>query len=211
MLRVTAEHFFVEYNMYFKVLHNLPHPPDWMIERIDMRYRPDMELFSPTDTEYVAIDEVTDWQAQDYNWIKPMASNKNLRYRFNTEDEQWINDNITSEFERANSGVMFFDHEQLPHTDTTRKYVLLYNIETGGPNATLSFWQELGHSINRTRGLAVDRGEHLELLESITGPDRCWYLLNTQVLHSVEGVSERRTNLQVSFEALPSRFSTLLS
>jgi hypothetical protein len=192
--------------MYFKVLPDLPHPPDWMIEGIDMRYRPEMDNFSPTSSEYLAIDEVDHWQSQQYHWIKPMASNKNIRYRFNERDEQWMKENIASEFEEDNSGVMFFDYEQLPHTDTTRKYVLLYNIETGGPDATLSFWQENGHDIKRTRGLAVDRGNHLTLLETITGPERCWYILDTQVLHSVEGVSERRTNLQLSFENLPEKF-----
>jgi len=197
--------------MFFKILPDLPHPPEWMIERIDMRYRPDMDLFSPTDSEYVAIGKAEDWQDQTYNWIKPMASNQNLRYRFNAEDEAWIKANIVSEFREDNSGVMFFDHEQLPHTDTTRKFVLLYNIETGGPNATLSFWQEAGHPVNRERGLAVDRGDHMTLLEQVTGPDCCWYILDTQVLHSVEGVTERRTNLQVSFEELPNQFSAIFN
>ena len=197
--------------MYFKILPDLPQPPEWMIERIDMRYRPGMDLFSPTDSEYVAIDKAEDWQDQTYNWIKPMASNQNLRYRFNAEDEAWMKENIASEFREDNSGVMFFDHEQLPHTDTTRKFVLLYNIETGGPNATLSFWQEAGHPINRERGLAVDRGDHMHLLVQVTGPDRCWYILDTQVLHSVEGVTKRRTNLQLSFETLPDQFSAIFN
>lgn len=194
--------------MYFKVLPDLPHPPQWMIDRIDMRYRPDMDKFSPVDSEYVAIDKADDWQSQQYHWIKPMASNQNLRYRFKDDDEAWIRENITPEFEADNSGVMFFDYEQLPHTDTTRKYVLLYNIETGGPTATLSFWQEKGYNIHRERGLAIDRGNHLTLLDQITGPSRCWYILDTQVLHSVEGVTERRTNLQVSFNDFPEQFMT---
>jgi hypothetical protein len=195
--------------MYFKILPGLPHPPDWMIERIDMRYRPDMDLFSPTDAEYLSIDKTEDWQDQSYDWIKPMASNKNLRYRFNKEDENWMKQNITSEFEADNSGVMFFDYEQLPHTDTTRQYVLLYNIEAGGPDATLSFWQEEGYPIQRERGLAIDRGPHLTLLDQVTGPLRVWYILDTRTLHSVESVTERRTNLQLSFNTLPEEIAKL--
>lgn len=189
--------------MYFKLLPNLPHPPDWMINKIDMRYRPDLDLFSPTADDYVSIDEVEDWKDQSYDWIKPMVSNNNLRYRFNREDEEWMSNNITPDFIRDNSGVMFFDHEQLPHTDTTRRYVMLYNFEVGGPDATLSFWQENGYPIERERGLAIDRSADLKLLESIKGPLNCWYILDTRIIHSVENITERRSNLQLSFHQLP--------
>ena len=187
----------------FKILPDLPHPPSWMVDNIDLRYRPKMEKFKTEDQEFLKIDTLDQWKDQEYNWIKPMSSNGNLRYRFNQKDEDWVTENITTKFEANNSGVMFFDTPQLPHTDTTRHYVLLYNIETGGPDATLSFWREKGKDVNRERNLAVDRGEHLELIKQIHGPENCWYLFNTQVLHSVEGMEGRRTNLQISFNEEP--------
>jgi hypothetical protein len=190
---------------YYKVL-DLPSPPAELIDKIDRVYRPDLGLFKSDNLDYLSIDKTDDWQDQTYNWIKPMASNQNIRYRFNDEYTQWVRENIIDTFEENNSGVMFFDKEQLPHTDTTREFVLLYNIETGGPDATLSFWQEDGHPVLRERGLAVERSSHLKLLDKIQGPHNCWYILNTQVIHSVENVTSRRTNFQVSFNALPEKF-----
>jgi hypothetical protein len=166
---------------------------------IDRVYRPNLEKFS-SDSDHLRIDQTEDWFNQEYNWIKPMASNNNVRHHFKQEYLDWIRTNITAEFDESNSGVMFFDTPQLPHTDTTRKFVLLYNVETGGPDASLVFWQQENYSILRERGLAVERSTALKELERINGPTGCWYLMNTQVLHSVEGVSERRLNLQISFK-----------
>lgn len=190
---------------FYKLLPDLPKPPKELIEKIDMVYRPDINLFEPEKQDYLAIDQRNDWQDQSYQWIKPMASNKNIRYRFNEEYTQWIKDNIIDTFEENNSGVMFFDYPQLPHTDTTRNFVLLYNVETGGPDARLCFYQEQGHPVVRERGLAVDTNQLIRL-ESIVGPSDCWYILNTQVIHGIEGITSRRTNFQVSFNHCPERF-----
>lgn len=187
-------------NWYCQLLTHLPKPPDSLINKIDRVYRPNIQKFSNTDAEYLKIDQVDDWANQEYNWIKPMASNANVRHHFTDEYLEWIKNNITKNFDESNSGVMFFDSPQLPHTDTTRKYVLLYNVETGGDNADLCFWQEKHFPVVRERGLAVERGSHLELLERINGPSNCWYLMNTQVMHSVENVTSRRLNLQISFK-----------
>lgn len=191
---------------FYKLLPHLPKPPQELVERIDMVYRPNIDLFKPNDTDHLAINQTDDWKDQEYNWIKPMASNTNVRYRFNEEYTQWIKNNIIDTFEENNSGVMFFDQAQLPHTDTTREYVLLYNIETGGPNAKLCFYQETGYPVLRNRGIAVAR-DKLILLDSIAGPKDCWYALNTQVIHGIEEATERRVNLQISFrKEIPTQF-----
>jgi hypothetical protein len=189
---------------YYIVLDHLPHPPDHLVEKIDKVYRPAQPLFKQDDKNYLRVDTVTDWKNQEYNWIKPMASNPNVRHRFTSEYENWVRENIIDEFDDYNSGIMFFDTEQLPHTDTTRKYVLLYNVETGG-NTTLSFWQEEGHPVFRDPGLAVNRGPHLKLIKSVNGPAKCWYLLDTRVIHSVENMSGLRVNFQVSFSKFPEK------
>lgn len=190
---------------FYKLLPDLPKPPKELIEKIDMVYRPDINLFEPEKQDYLAIDRRDDWHDQSYQWIKPMASNKNIRYRFNEEYTQWVKDNIIDTFEENNSGVMFFDHPQLAHTDTTRNFVLLYNVETGGPDARLCFYQEEGYSIVRERGLAVSSNQLIRL-KSIVGPHNCWYILNTQVIHGIEGITSRRTNFQVSFNEYPEKF-----
>ncbi len=136
-----------------------------------------------------------------------MASNNNVRRHFNEEFTTWIKDNVTEKFQSSNSGVMFFDEPQLPHTDVTRDFVLLYNIETGGRNSEVCFWQEKGQPLYRERMLAVERGPHLDLVDRIHGPFDCWYIMNTRIIHSVENVSGLRINLQISFDTeLPKEF-----
>jgi hypothetical protein len=129
-----------------------------------------------------------------------MASNNNVRQHFNAECIDWIKEKITQQFEFGNSGVMFFDEPQLPHTDVTRDFVLLYNVDTGGNDSEVCFWREKGYPIYRERMLAVDRGPHLELIDRINGPFDCWYLMNTRIIHSVENLGGLRVNLQISFD-----------
>lgn len=129
-----------------------------------------------------------------------MASNKNVRQHFNDDFIHWIKRNITSEFQSGNSGVMYFDEPQLPHTDVTRDFVLLYNLETGGQDSQLCFWQEKGQKLLRERMVTVARGPSLQLVDSIKGPFDCWYIVNSRIIHSVEQVSGLRLNLQISFD-----------
>ena len=74
---------------------------------------------------------------------------------------------------------MYFDEEQLPHTDLTREWSLLYNVFTGGDDVELCFWQEPGHPIHRTDGYKTwPSTDGLELLECVKGPlhrDVCPY------------------------------------
>ncbi|MBC7539867.1 MAG: hypothetical protein H7281_13680 [Bacteriovorax sp.] len=184
----------------YKLLPSLPKPPISLIGKIDNLYRPSLNRFSPYDENFLGIDKNSDWKKQTYEWIQPMASNKNLRHHFNDEFIKWIQENILSEFQESNSGVMFFDEPQLPHTDLTRDFVLIYNVETGGAESTLCFWQEEGEKILRERMITSERGPHLKLIDSVKGPFDCWYIMNTKILHSVEKVESLRLNLQISFD-----------
>ena len=184
----------------FQILPHLPHPPKWLIKKIDDSFRPKQEAFSQVSSSHLEIKEDSDWKNQSYNWIQPMASNKNKRCHFEPEFLAWIRENITPTFQESNSGVMFFDEPQLPHTDLTRDYVLLYNLRPGGKNPILSFWHEEKEELYRDRMVTSKRGAHLRLIDSIQGPFDCWYLMNTRILHSVENVEELRLNLQISFD-----------
>lgn len=186
---------------YFKVLPDLPKPPAELVNKIDYCYRPANANFIPSSSAYLGIKARSDWKQQAYDWIQPMTSNNNVRRHFDDEFTAWIRSNITRQFQFGNSGVMFFNEPQLPHTDTTRDFVLLYNVACGGPDTTLCFWQERGQPLRRERMLAVARGPHLELLDSIKGPFDTWYLMNARVVHSVENMTGVRVNLQVSFDS----------
>jgi hypothetical protein len=191
----------------FRIIPDLPKPPVELIGEIDFSTRPENEEFSPDSSRYLGIKQRSDWKKQQYDWIQPMASNKNVRHHFNEEFTDWIRHNITPEFQFSNSGVMFFNEPQLPHTDTTRDFVLLYNVASGGSETTLCFWQEREQPLRRERMLALERGPHLTLIDSIRGPFDAWYLMNARVVHSVENMTGVRVNLQVSFDTeLPQAF-----
>lgn len=184
----------------FKLLPDLPHPPVSLIDSIDDQYRPAVEIFSPHNEKFVGIRKNEDWKNQSYEWIQPMASNRNMRHHFKEDFQLWIEQNITPEFQQSNSGVMFFDEPQLPHTDVTRDFVLLYNVRPGGEESTLCFWKEKDKPLIRDRMVTGQRGSNLELIDSVKGPFNCWYIMNTRIIHSVEQVKGLRLNLQVSFD-----------
>ena len=185
---------------YCQILPHLPPPPPWLTERYNPSRRPAPDKFTATEGPYVGLKERQDWKQQSYDWIQPMASNRNVRHHFDEVSLEWVRKNLVSEFAEKNSGLMFFDETQLPHTDSTRDFVLLYNVETGGPDTELCFWQEVGQPIFRQRMTTSERGPHLKKIFSLKGPSQCWYLMNTMVLHSVENVTGLRINWQISFE-----------
>ena len=186
---------------YFKIL-DLPEPPQWLLDTIDQSKRPDFAAFNP-DAEHghMGINAASDWKGQQYQWIKPMHSNRNARHLFESNATEWLLENISRNFNTKNSGWMYFDEEQLPHTDLTREWTILYNVDTGGDDVELSFWQEPGYPIHRTTGHQTwDNCDGLTLLETINGPFNCWYLMHTTCIHSVKNMSATRLNLQLSFD-----------
>ena len=61
---------------YFKILDNLPPPPQWLLDQIDVNERPDYEAFNPdADQGHMEIKKTEDWKRQEYKWLKPMTSN----------------------------------------------------------------------------------------------------------------------------------------
>ena len=187
---------------YFKILKDLPPPPQWLLDTIDPTDRPDYSAFNVTaDQGHLALEAQSDWTNQSYKWLKPMVSNRNSRHLFEPEANEWTLKNICGNFNTKNSGWMYFDEEQLPHTDLTREWTILYNIDTGGDDVELSFWQEPGYPIHRTTGHQTwDNCDGLTLLETINGPFNCWYVMHTTCIHSVKNMSATRLNLQLSFD-----------
>jgi hypothetical protein len=108
------------------------------------------------------------------------------------------------------------------HTDGRRgQHVLQYMFETGGPDVTTNWWQEDGHAVYRESavfnhgadnhdgrdGLAEEKHiavhkmdlNGLTLLDSVVLEKGHWYLLETNVIHSVHNVRTKRLALTVGF------------
>jgi hypothetical protein len=83
-----------------------------------------------------------------------------------------------------------------PHVDKDRRFTLIYNIiDSGGK---LVFWQEQDQPIFRERapGSLKDYTQLTELCK-FTSPYKKWYLINNQVIHSVENLQSLRENIQI--------------
>lgn len=184
----------------YRLMPHLPHPPQWLIDQIDFDAEPEVN-----DIGAMGHRTLTKWKG--YTGV----ATKNIRRVFTEDYHTWIKENITADY--MNASLMYCRGSPArpstgAHTDFTRDYLLLYNVLTGGPNATLTFWQEKGKPLIRERSLEVGDYENLEMIDSVVGPANTWYLVNTRILHSTENVDSLRLNLQVSFDTtLPRELS----
>lgn len=178
-------------NWTYKLLPDLPHPPDWLLDSVDCTLRPEVN-----DIGGIGKRILKNWRG--YSGIPA----RNVRRKFSDEYINWIKENITPDF--ADASLMYCpgDHEKTScgaHTDGTRDYVLIYNILPGGPDAGLCFWQEHGQPLIRDRYTEVGDFNQLTLVDQVKGPYNVWYLVNGRILHSSEHLSSLRLNFQVSF------------
>lgn len=146
------------------------------IPHFDILNRSDNQIVSPEIKGYYAIRELEDWRDQNIGYI-----GRRLMVR-----EVLTEDNSS-----------FY----VPHIDATRQFTVLYNlIDSGG---TLCFWQEEDKDLFREHyndGLCTNYGK-LKLIDSVEIPPFTWYVINSQVFHSVENLTSKRKNIQ--FKALP--------
>lgn len=174
------------------MLPDLPKPPKWLLDQVNLSASPEAN-----NTGYLQMEPLTDWNG--YNG--PAALN--VRVLFNDEYITWLKENITDDFENASLNYVTGPpsvQTTTPHRDFTRDYVLIYNVDTGGDDVKLEFWQEKGKSLVRGPGEACGRRADLELVDTVTGPTDCWYLTNATILHSTDNMTRQRVNLQVSFK-----------
>ena len=123
------------------------------------------------------------------------------RFPANSELSQWIINNVSSTYTSA--GISFHGaptpQTVCPHSDRRRTVGLLYIIDPGGPEVDTVFWQEVGYPLSRE--FAVMPSSYQDLTEVgryrlVTGT---WALLDTTVIHSVEGLQGLRKTLQIDW------------
>lgn len=172
-------------------LPQLPGPPQWLLDKIDLGLTP-----AVNNTGYLQTEPLTDWNG----YSGPAALN--VRIQFCNEYITWLHENITTEFENASLNYVTGPpavKTTAPHRDYTRDYVLIYNVDPGGDDVKLEFWQQHGHDVVREPGAACGQRSKLTLIDSVTASNNCWYLTNATVLHSTDNLQRQRVNLQVSF------------
>jgi hypothetical protein len=175
---------------YYKLLPNLPRPPQKFFDAVDISKT---ELPLDTDVHDVRIRYATRGNE------KFMAS-PSVRLPFNEEWEQWVRENIVPNFNETGVNWRHANSDTSGiHTDTTRDYTLSYNITNGGPNCRVVYWQEEGQPVMRTHAIQHLNFDNVKkIFELPVGPDNVWFIHETRILHSAEGIEHPRIQFQVS-------------
>tara|TARA_B110000503_G_scaffold130647_1_gene204274 strand:- start:217 stop:807 length:591 start_codon:yes stop_codon:yes gene_type:complete len=179
----------------YKIINDLPAPPQEIIDSIDVTYKPTINDYGLDNQRHLK-----NWNGK--NAIAPV--NRRVKHEL---FETWVKNNITTEFNdcgvnyvlNVNSGPTSTGG----HTDGTRNFVLLYPILQGGEHAMLTFWKEEGHSIIRPRVTWGEDFTKLRMLGQVKLPEGKWLLNHTNVIHSVENLFSTRINLQISLNEHP--------
>ena len=186
----------------YKLLPQIPRPPKAIIEQIDQ-----VNIPSEQNMGYTGLRMLEDWRGCNGPARRNMCRVPPMEY------DRWVRDTISGAC--INTTVMYCNGSSHitstgAHTDKVRHFVMIYNLLSGGPESQLCFWQEKNHPILREDGLARGRYHDLELIDSVDSPIDVWYIVNGQVLHSVENLTGPRINLQISFVDLPNDIASMI-
>lgn len=124
-------------------------------------------------------------------------------HRVNTEMEQWVCDNLDLDIDFVGIRYQYGTAEHTchgAHSDATRSYALLYTIDNA--DGYLQFWKDPAMPEELDRGHVVYNYTNLVPLNRYEIPNHTWYLVNGQILHSVEQMTCTRVTLQVNLKSL---------
>lgn len=126
------------------------------------------------------------------------------RHHISLELQQWLADNISSEY--SDIGIIYTrgHSEHLPHTDGFRDYSVNYLLDLGGDAVDTLYYHETGtNTLGKPRGYWPKNLNVVQEIDRVRIPLHRWILLNTQVLHGVVGISGMRTQISLSFVEFP--------
>lgn len=144
------------------------------------------------------------WLIKDGKKIK---SRIQFGYDLGDEWKAWVKENIIEDF-YATGGRYSYGKDTTTHgahsdavVENTAIYKLYYILDAGGEDARTVFYQEHGHPLNRKGSWEhichCDDYSKMDVVEELRIPQGRWVLLNTNILHGVEGVTGTRLNLVV--------------
>lgn len=141
------------------------------------------------------------------------------RWDLTNELNSWIEEHICKGDNigmQLSFPVIQGSHKHLPHTDSPpRRWVLNYMWETGGDNVRTQIYHERGQLLERQAMLAPNNFDNLELIRSFVIQPYRWYLLNTRVIHGVEGILDFRKTISMGLsdenplKRIPSYYGTI--
>lgn len=178
---------------------HLPHPPAIFIQRAHvLSQKTDL----PDTIEYLST------YAQRTRLVQRQGvtvQSRSQKSRDMGEDwNKWVSENIVDEFLETGLRVSEpVSDTHGAHTDQLRKWKLYYLLERGGDDAVTCFYKEKGQPVVRDHSdemIVCNNIDELEVIDQVQWPMRQWVLLNTMIVHGVEGIQGHRTNFTVSIK-----------
>jgi len=175
----------------YKTFDSIPPPPQHIIDGIDLNFRP-----AKSQIGYFHERTLKNWNG--YN----IKAGVNTRQAY-PEFETWVKENVTRHIVDAGVNYVSLDATDIPrstgaHTDGVREYVLMWDIDAGGEDAALHYWQEKGKNLYRPPKTQGEDLTMLDLVGRVQLPKNQWILVDTRILHSVENLHRTRITLHIS-------------
>jgi hypothetical protein len=185
------------------VLPDLPTVPDIFIQEA---YKKDLKnklksfghLDKIFDSNYINRSVVKDGQTYTSRFQHKYNFDEDLGKKFH----EWCHSSL--HYDCYHCGVVYnqgTDPYHGPHVDMSRNFVLFYLLESGGVNATTSWWQRPGFPAELDEeiyGKMTANYHELTLIDQLIIPRHTWILFNVRVIHSLENVTKERMSLQCS-------------
>jgi len=133
------------------------------------------------------------------------TSRRTPRWPISDEFNQWVRENIVSNFKDAGVSISEGISEVTgPHTDGMRQHNLIYLIDQSNSDQSTHWWQENGFStVRKERSHTPTDMRTLSEKMSATFPMHTWVSMKIDILHSIHNIKGRRVSIQISFEDDP--------
>jgi hypothetical protein len=190
-----------------------PGPPDWLDQSIsaEMTGIGEDQLRQYLNENKFRLPEHIDSRGPEYtNRVLHHPSGDSVSaftniVFFDHELTNWAKENVTPNTKDMRYSFTAPGKPRLgPHVDLTRKYTLIYLVESGGDAPKTVFYKEKDQEmLIRPLGYHVDDYNKLEEIISIVIPLKRWTIINSGILHSVENINQGRKSYQISLDNLP--------
>jgi hypothetical protein len=178
---------------------HLPNPPEVFIQQAHgLARRTDL----PDTVEYMSTAQHRTRSVQHQGMVVTSRAQKS---RDMGEDwDAWIRENLVDDFIETGLRVSEpVSDTHGAHTDPLRKWKLYYLLERGGNDAVTCFYKEKDQPVVRDLDdnmVVCNNMDELEVIDRVQWPMNQWVLLNTMIIHGVEGIQGYRYNFTVSIK-----------
>jgi hypothetical protein len=198
----------------YKILNHLPKLPEKFLQEAEALRSVDLDWRNGNtnvDPRMIVNEKIASYNGRKVKLNdKIIDSTYATRYRID-EFEQYVKEFITKDAITATLSFSAGSSYNGPHIDLTRDYALLYVVDPGGAEVYTAFYQEKGRPIVRPKdkpgstvyGEYADDYANLIEVDRVILPSHTWAILNSNILHSVEGLTGPRITYQVGLNTNP--------